>query len=226
MTVVEATLAWLGDPGNWSGPDGIPVRTEEHVAICLVAMAIALALSVPTGLYTGHTGRWAGLAVGLAVVGRALPSFALIGLVLPLTQALDPVNGFSLYPTLIAMVVLAVPPVLVNVDAGLRGVDADVVEAARAMGMGEAQVLRRVEVPLALPVILGGVRSATVQVVATTTLGALFALGGLGRYIVDGIAQNDDGMLLGGVVLVGGLAIAAEGLLALLQRLAGRRAAR
>ncbi|HEY4752945.1 MAG TPA: ABC transporter permease subunit, partial [Candidatus Limnocylindrales bacterium] len=145
--------------------------------------------------------------------------------VLPFTQALDPQNGFSLYPTLIAMVVLAIPPVLVNADAGLRDVDADIVEAARAMGLGERQLLGRVEVPLALPVILGGVRSATVQVIATTTLGALFALGGLGRYVVDGIAQNDDGMLFGGVVLVAALAIAAEGVLAGVQRAAGRRTA-
>lgn len=226
MRPVEATVAWLADPGNWTGPNGIPVRLEEHVAICLVAMAAALAVSLPAGLYTGHTGRGERVAAGLAVIGRAVPSLALIGLVLPITQALDPVNGFSLYPTLIAMVVLAVPPILVNADAGLRGVEGDVVEAARAMGLDEGQVLRRVELPLALPVILDGVRSATVQVVATTTLGALFALGGLGRYIVDGIAQNDDGMLFGGVVLVGALAIAAEGLIAGAQRIALRRTTR
>jgi len=181
---------------------------------------IALVIALPTGLYTGHTRRWAGLAASLAVVGRALPSLALIGLVLPITQSLDPVNGFFLYPTLFAMVVLAVPPILVNADAGLRGVDADVVEAGRAMGMAEAGLLRRVEVPLALAVVLGGIRSAAVQVIATATLGAIFGFGGLGRFIVDGIAQQDDGMLFGGVVLVAALAMAAEGLLALLQRLA------
>jgi len=224
MNAVTATAAWLTNPANWSGPNGIPTRVEEHTAICLVAMAIALAISLPAGLYTGHTGRWAGLAAGLAVIGRALPSLALIGLVLPITQALDPDRGFSLYPTLIAMVVLAIPPILVNADAGLRSVDADVLEAARGMGHAEAGLLRHVEVPLALPVILGGIRSATVQVIATTTLGAIFALGGLGRYIVDGIAQNDDGMLFGGVVLVGGMAMTAEGVLSLLQRVAERRA--
>ncbi len=226
MNVVEATAAWLTNPANWSGPDGIPVRVGEHAAICLAAMAIALAISLPAGLYTGHTRRWAGLASVLAVIGRALPSLALIGLVLPITQAFDPQRGFSLYPTLVAMVVLAVPPILVNADAGLRGVDADVVESARGMGFAELALLGRVEVPLALPVILGGIRSATVQVIATTTLGAIFALGGLGRYVVDGIAQNDDGMLFGGVVLVGGMAVTAEGVLALVQRLASQRAAR
>ncbi len=220
MSIVQATAAWLSDPANWAGPNGIPVRLAEHVGISLASLLIALAIALPAGLYVGHTRRGTGVAVGIANVGRAVPSLALIGLVLPITQALDPVNGFSLYPTVIAMVVLAIPPVLVNADVGIRGVDAEVVDAARAMGLTEPQVLRRIEVPLALPVVLGGVRSATVQVIATTTLGAIFALGGLGRFIVDGIAQNDDGMLFGGVVLVGLLAVAAEGILAGLQRLA------
>lgn len=225
MNVVAVTATWLADPANWAGPNGIPVRFAEHIGISLAALLIALAIALPAGLYVGHTRRGAGVAVGIANFGRAVPSLALIGLVLPLTQALDPVNGFSLYPTVIAMVVLAIPPVLVNTDVGIRGVDAEVVQAARGMGLAEGQVLRRVEVPLALPVILGGIRSATVQVIATTTLGAIFALGGLGRFIVDGIAQNDDGMLFGGVVLVGALAIGAEGLLALVQRGASARAA-
>ena len=223
MSIIEATVAWLTDPANWSGPNGIPVRLGEHVAISLVSLFIALAIALPAGLAVGHTRRGTGVAVSIANIGRAVPTLALIGLVLPLTQALDPINGFFLYPTLFAMVVLAIPPVLVNADAGIRGVDAEVVQAARGMGLTEGQVLRRIEVPLALPVILGGVRSATVQVIATMTLGAIFALGGLGRYIVDGIAQNDDGMLFGGVVLVAALAIGAEGLLAGAQRLAARR---
>jgi osmoprotectant transport system permease protein len=220
MSIIEATVAWLSNPANWAGPNGIPVRFAEHVGISLASLLIALAIALPAGLYVGHTRRGTGVAVGVANVGRAVPSLALIGLVLPVTQALDPVNGFSLYPTVIAMVVLAIPPVLVNADVGIRGVDAEVVEAARAMGLTERQVLRRIEVPLALPVVLGGVRSATVQVIATTTLGAIFALGGLGRFIVDGIAQNDDGMLFGGVVLVAVLAVSAEGILAGLQRFA------
>ena len=181
------------------------------MAISLAALLIALAIALPAGLYVGHTRRGTGVAVGMATIGRAVPSLALIGLVLPITQAFDPVNGFALYPTIFAMIVLAIPPVLVNVDAGIRGVDPDVVQAARGMGLTERQVLRRIEVPLSLAVILGGVRSSTVQVIATVTLGALFALGGLGRFIVDGIAQNDDGMLFGGVVLVGALAMTAEG---------------
>lgn len=226
MSIVAETVAWLSDPANWAGPNGIPVRLGEHVGISLASLLIALAIALPAGLYVGHTQRGTGIAVGIANVGRAVPSLALIGLVLPITQALDPVNGFSLYPTVIAMVVLAIPPVLVNADAGVRGVDAEVVESARGMGLTEDQVLRRIEVPIALPVVIGGVRSATVQVIATTTLGAIFALGGLGRFIVDGIAQNDDGMLFGGVVLVGALAMTAEVALTGLQRLALRTSTR
>ena len=226
MNIVAETVAWLSNPANWSGPNGIPVRFAEHVGISLAALLVALAIALPAGLYVGHTRRGTGVAVGIANVGRAVPSLALIGLVLPLTQALDPVNGFSLYPTVIAIIVLAVPPVLVNADAGIRGVDGEVVQAARGMGLTEGQVLRRIEVPLAMAVILGGVRSATVQVIATVTLGAIFALGGLGRFIVDGIAQNDDGMLFGGVVLVAALAMAAEGILVGLQRLASARSTR
>ena len=220
MTLVEQTVAWLTDPASWAGPDGIPVRLGEHVAYSVVAMALAVAIAIPVGLYVGHTRRGSGLAAGIANVGRAVPSLALIGLILPITQALDPQNGFALYPTILAMTILAIPPILVNTFTGITEVDGDLVEAARAMGLTEAQVLRRVEIPLALPVMLGGVRSATVQVIATTTLGAIFALGGLGRYIVDGIAQQDDGMLFGGVVLVAALAMASEGLLAFFQRLA------
>jgi len=220
MNVFGTTLAWLADPASWAGPNGIPVRLGEHVAISGVSLLIALLIALPAGLYVGHTGRGSGVAVAIANIGRAVPSIALIGLVLPITQAFDPANGFGLYPTVFAMVVLAIPPVLVNAFTGIRGVDAEVVGAARGMGLTEGQILWRVELPLALPVVLGGVRSAAVQVIATATLGAIFALGGLGRYVIDGIAQNDDGMLFGGVVLVAVLAMGTEGLLAVLQRVA------
>jgi osmoprotectant transport system permease protein len=218
-----AAVGWLADPAHWSGADGIPLRLGEHVAISMVSLLIAAVIALPAGLYIGHTGRGSGIAIGLAGIARAVPSLALVGLVLPVTQLIDAVNGFNLYPTVLAMVALAVPPMLVNAYAGIRGVDGDVIEAARGTGLAERQVLARIEVPLALPVVLAGVRSASIQVIATTTLGAIFALGGLGRYIVDGIAQNDDGMLFGGVVLVAGLAMASEGLLAGLERAARRR---
>jgi osmoprotectant transport system permease protein len=211
-------IAWLLDPVNWSGPNGIPLRLAEQVGISALSLLIAGLIALPIGVWIGHTGRAATLAVNLANIGRAIPSVAAIGIVLPITQAIDPQLGFRVYPTLIAMVILAVPPILVNAYAGVSGVDRELVEAARGMGFRERQILGRVEIPIALPVIGGGLRSAAVQVIATATLGALFGFGGLGVYLVDGVAQRDDGQLFGGVVLVAALALAAEGTFALVQR--------
>jgi osmoprotectant transport system permease protein len=219
VNLVEAGIAWLTDLTHWSGPDGIPVRLGEHLALSGGSLAVAMAIALPVGIWIGHTGRFASLAVNSANLWRAMPSLALIGIILPITAAIDPQLGFKVYPTLIAMVVLAVPPILVNTQAGIAGVDRDLVEAARAMGMREGQVVRQVEVPLALPAILTGIRSAAVQVVATATLGAIFGSGGLGRFLVEGIAQRDVGMTFGGVVLVAGLALAVEGSFVLILRL-------
>ena len=211
-------IAWLLDPANWSGPNGIPLRLAEQVGISAVSLLIAASIALPIGVWIGHTGRGANLAVNLANIGRAIPSLAAIGLVVPITQAIDPDLGFRVYPTLFAMIILAIPPILVNAYAGVSGVDRELVEASRGMGFRERQILGRVEIPIALPVIGGGLRSAAVQVIATATLGALFGFGGLGRYLVDGVAQNDDGQLYGGVFLVAALALVAEGGFALLQR--------
>jgi osmoprotectant transport system permease protein len=218
MSLPVAVWEWLTDPAHWTGPAAIPIRLGEHVAVSLVAIAIALALALPLGLWIGHTGHGARLAINLANVGRAIPSLAAIGIVVPFTAAIDAEAGFKVYPTLIAMVVLAIPPILVNAYQGIANVDADLVEAARAMGLRERQILGRVEIPLGLSAILAGVRSASVQVIATTTLGAIYGLGALGSYIVEGVAQNDDAKLFGGVVLVASLALASEGLLAMAQR--------
>ncbi|MGZ6341356.1 MAG: ABC transporter permease, partial [Candidatus Limnocylindrales bacterium] len=177
----------------------------------------AVAVALPLGLAIGHSGRFGTLAVNLANLGRALPSLAVIALAIPVTVLADPVLGGTVYPTVVAMVVLAVPPILVNAYAGVREVDPDLVEAARGMGLREVQILTRIEIPLALPVITAGLRSAGVQIVATATLGAIFGFGGLGRYLVDGIAQRDDGQIFGGVVLVASLALLVEGAFALAQ---------
>lgn len=219
MNLLEALFAWLTNPESWSGPGAIPVRLGEHLALSAVSLAIAMAVALPIGIWIGHTGRLASLAVNIANVWRAVPSLALIGIVLPVTAAIDPELGFKVYPTLVAMVVLALPPILVNTQAGIAGVDRDLVEAARAMGMREGQVVRRLELPLALPAILTGIRSGAVQVVATLTLGAIFGSGGLGRFLVEGIAQRNDGMTFGGVVLVAGLALGVEGAFVLAHRL-------
>lgn len=218
MDLLSAVVAWFADPAHWSGANGVPARLGQHVGISLLSVGIAAAIALPVGLYIGHTRRGQALAINLANVGRAIPSLAAIAIVVPFTQMIDPDRGFSLYPTIIAMVVLAIPPILVNAYAGVAEVDHDLVESARGMGMTERQVLGRVEIPVALPIIIGGVRSASVQVIATATLGAIYGLGALGGYIVEGVAQQDDGRLFAGVVLVALLALTAEGGLSFLER--------
>lgn len=217
--MISALVTWFEDPAHWNGQNGVPYRLFQHVGISVVSVLVAMAIALPLGLYIGHTRRGQALAVNLANVGRAIPSLAAIAIVVPFTQMLDPQLGFNLYPTVIAMIVLAIPPILVNTYTGVSGVDADLLESARAMGMTERQVLTRVEIPVAIPVIVGGIRSASVQVIATATLGAIYGLGALGGFIIEGVAQNDDGRLLAGVVLVALLALLAEGGLSLVQRL-------
>jgi osmoprotectant transport system permease protein len=230
MDIFTATVQWLADPMHWQGANGIPARLFEHVALSAVSLVLSGCVAMPLGLWIGHTGRFSWLVVSSANAWRALPSFALIGLLVPFTTVIDPNLGFTLYPTLIAMIVLAGPPVLVNAYQGVAGVDRDLVEAARAMGMRERQVLFGLEIPIALPVLATGVRSAAVQVIATATLGATFGFGGLGRFIVLGDANQDNGELFGGVVLVAALALITQASFTLLERrlvspgLASRRA--
>jgi osmoprotectant transport system permease protein len=218
MNLIAATVQWLADPANWQGANGIPARLVEHVALSGVSLLLAAIVALPLGLWIGHTGRFSWLVVSSANAWRALPSFAVIGLLVPFTTVLDANLGFTLYPTLVAMVVLAGPPILVNAYQGIADVDRDLVEAARGMGMNERQILRGVEIPVALPVLATGIRSAAVQVIATATLGATFGFGGLGRFIVLGDANQDTGELFGGVVLVAALALATLGLFLLLER--------
>ncbi len=218
MDIVTKTIAWFGDPANWSGQSGIPARLAEHVGISAITLALAIAITLPIGLWIGHTGRGTRLAVGLANLGRAVPTLAVMGILVPFTAVIDPALGFTTYPTILAMLLLAAPSILVNAYAGIHEVDRDLVEAARGMGFREWQILGRVELPVALPVVLGGVRSAAVQVLATATLGAIFGFGGLGRFLVDGIAQRDTGQIWGGVVLVAALVLSSETGFALLGR--------
>jgi len=207
---LSQAIAWFSDPARWSGEAGIPNRLLEHVITSGVAVAIAAAVAIPLGLLIGHTRRGAFLAVSIANIGRAIPSFGLIVLfVLVFGLGLD--YPEELRPAvLFAMALLAIPPILVNTYVGVQGVDADTIEAARGMGMTEWQVLVGVEVPVALPVIIAGLRTATVQVIATATLAALVAGGGLGRFIIDGLAVRDLPELFGGAILVALLAIVTE----------------
>jgi len=224
MDLISGAIAWLVDPAHWQGTDGIPIRLWEHLWISAASVLTAAAVALPVGSFIGHTGRGASLAINLANIGRAIPSYAILVIVLPISLRLAPVVGYepalglSEIPTFTAMTALAIPPILVGTYAGLREVDRDLVEAARGMGLNEPQILFRLEVPLALTVILGGIRTAGVQVVATATLGAVVAYGGLGRYLIDGIARNENDRLFAGVILVAGLALVVEAAFALLQR--------
>jgi len=219
MDPITVTAQWLADPAQWEGPNGIPARLLEHLYISGVSLGIAVLVALPLGLWIGHTGRLSWLVLSSANAWRALPSFAVIGLLVPFTTRIDPSLGFTLYPTVVAMIVLAGPPILVNSYEGIAGVERDLVDAARGMGMRERQILFGLEVPLALPVIATGIRLAAVQVIATATLGAVFGFGGLGRFIVLGDANQDNGELFGGVFLVAALALITYGLFVLLERL-------
>lgn len=218
MDLIGTVIAWLTEPANWQGPEGIPTRLVEHIVVSGSALLIAILIGLPIGLLVGHTRKGAAVAINVANIGRALPTLALITIFLPLTVLIDPQLGFKFYPTLIALVVLGLPPILVNTYTGISSVDADLVEAARGMGLKERQVLSRVEIPIAVPVISGGVRAAATQIVATATLGAIFGGVGLGNFLTDGLAQYDNGMIFGGVVLVAVLCVLTEGLFAWIQR--------
>jgi len=193
-------IAWFTNPANWSGTSGIPNRLVEHIELSVLAILIGCLVAIPVGLFIGHTGKGAGAAVAIGNLGRAVPSYAMLVIFVPLL-------GIGFWNALAALVLLSIPPILTNTYAGLQGVDRDMVEAGRGMGMRERQILRGVEIPLALPVILAGVRIAAVQVVATATLAALVGGGALGRFIVDGFALQDYAMLVGGAVLVAILAV-------------------
>lgn len=194
---------WFADPAHWQGSNGIPARFVEHVFYSFTATGMALAIALPIGLATGHTNRGGALAINLGNLGRAIPTFGII--VLTFTLA-----GLGLMPILIALTALAVPPILTNTYVGIRSVDAEVREAAAGMGMTGAEILRKVELPVALPLIMAGVRTSAVQVVATATLAAYVTLGGFGRYIFDGFSLQDTTRVVAGGVLVALLALAVE----------------
>jgi osmoprotectant transport system permease protein len=218
MKLLDEVVAWLGVGAHWTGPDGMLPRLGEHVALSALCILLAVAIALPLGLYIGHTGRGAALAIGVSNIGRALPTLAILGIVLTLTANLLPPYGFFLIPTVVALTALAIPPIVTNTYAGLREVDPEALEAGRGMGMRELQLLRQVEVPLAVSAILAGLRISAVQVVATATLAAVLGAGGLGRLIIDGIAQHDDAQLFMGALLVALLSIGTELTFAWLQR--------
>jgi osmoprotectant transport system permease protein len=217
MSIVADVVEWFTTAEHWRGDFGVPHRLTEHALMSLAAVAAALVIGLPLGIWLGHRGRGGALAINISNVGRAIPSLAILALV---QQAigLSGWPGFGARPAFVALVALAVPPLVTNAYVGMRGVDRDVVEAARGMGMTGGELLWRVEVPIALPLVMAGVRTAAVQVVATATLAAVTAWGGLGRFIVDGFGQQDNAQIVAGALLVGLMALVTELGLGLLQR--------
>ena len=218
MDFLLEVVAWLTAPEHWGGSNGIPNRIGEHLLISAVTTAAAVLVALPIGLWLGHSGRGGFVAINLANLGRAIPSLALLALMLPFALSLK--LGFGFWPTFFALVPLGIPPVLTNSFVAVTEVDRDVVEAARGMGMREGQVLRQVELPIAAPLIIAGVRTSAVAIVATATLGAVVAGGGLGRYIVDGLALQEYPRVFVGALLVALLSIAVEVSFGAFERLA------
>jgi osmoprotectant transport system permease protein len=217
MTVWE----WFADPANWSGPTGVWARIVEQLVLTGVAVGIAAAIALPLGVLVGHLRRYGALITSVANLGRAIPTFALLLLFATIGSI-----GVGTSAAVLALIVFAIPPIVTNAHVGIVSVEDRVRSAAIAMGMSGRQLLRIIELPLAVPLIFAGLRTALVQTTATATLAAFVGGGGLGRYILDGFALQDQTMVLAGVVLVAALTISMELLLAGVQKLLDPKAGR
>ncbi|MFF1279736.1 ABC transporter permease [Streptomyces sp. NPDC058299] len=215
MNTLTATWDWLTDPAHWSGDDGIRHRLLQHLLLTVVCLLVSCLVALPVALVLGHLGKGGALAVNLANAGRAVPTFAVLVLLL-----LTPVGRWGEGPTVVALVLFAAPPLLTNAYVGMREVDRSVVRAARGMGMTGRQLLFRVELPLALPMILNGLRTAAVQLVATATIAALAGGGGLGRIITAGFSLASTPQVVAGALLVAVFALLVEGVFEIAGRLA------
>jgi osmoprotectant transport system permease protein len=206
-------MAWIlsGNPGRGLAP--IPLAMAQHLAYTAISVALAALVAIPAGWLIGHTGKGREIAVGLAGAARALPSFGLILLLVLVFGVLHKPEA-----AVVSFLILGIPPILAGAYAGFEAIDRRVIDAARAMGMTPWQVLWRVEVPLGMPLLVAGLRAATLQVVATVTVAAYVNLGGLGQYIIAGLPLRRIDIVLGGALLVAALALILDGLFALLQR--------
>lgn len=209
MSLPGDVVTWFTTAEHWRGDFGVPHRLYEHVTMSAAAIVVAAVIALPIGIWLGHRGKGGAVAINLANVGRALPSLAILA-VFQSAFGLRGWPGFGARPAFVALVALAVPPLVTNAYVGMRGVDREVLEAARGMGMTGGELLWQVEVPIALPLLMAGLRTAAVQVVATATLAAVTAWGGLGRFIVDGFGQQDNAQIVAGAILVGLLALLTE----------------
>jgi len=212
MSFLSFAWNWLKSPAQWHGADGIPIRVLQHLGYSGLSLLVAATIALPLGVAIGHSGRGSFVIVSLANVWRAIPTLGLLVLMVILL-------GFSVLAWLIPLVVLAIPPILVNAYEGVAGVDPGLKDAARGMGMTPWQQLRKVEVPVALPLIMLGLRTGAIFVVATATIAAEIGLGGLGRYIIDGLATENYGEVAGGAALVVVLALVVQVVFVGLRRL-------
>jgi osmoprotectant transport system permease protein len=203
MSFFSFAWNWLDNPAQWHGSDGIPIRLLQHLGYCGLSLLVAALIALPLGIWIGHTGKGGVVVVNIANAWRAIPTLGLLVLMVILI-------GFSVLAWLIPLVVLAVPPILVNAYEGVAGVDPGLRDSARGMGMTGWQSLRKVELPVALPLIMLGLRTGAIFVVATATIAAEIGLGGLGRYIIDGLSQSDYAEVAGGAVLVVALALVVQ----------------
>ncbi|MEL7208120.1 MAG: ABC transporter permease [Actinomycetota bacterium] len=216
MEAIGDFFSYVTTWDNWWGNRGLLQRTLDHLRLSAFSVLVAAVLALPAAIYLGHIRRGGLVAVWIVNIGRALPSFAVLALVLPVSLSWG--FGLGFWPTAVALVLLALPPIFTNTFTGIVEVDRGTVEAAVAMGMKPAQVATKVEVPSALPLIITGLRVSSVQVVATATLGALVGFGGLGAFIIEGFAQQDDGKLLAGAVFVAVLSVLTEIAFGVIQR--------
>jgi osmoprotectant transport system permease protein len=212
MAFVLSAVQWLLDPAHWSGDDGIPTRLVEHVRISGEAVLLGMLIALPVGIILGHYGRFGNLSISVSNVGRAVPSFGILIIAFQLW-------GLGDAPIILALTALAIPPMVTNSFVAMTEVDKDIKDAARGMGYRDLMQLLRVELPLAVPLVMAGIRTSAVQVVATATLAAYIGGGGLGRFIVDGYATQIYREVFAGAVLVALLALATELSLSGLERL-------
>ena len=222
MNLLLDALRWLADPGNWQSGSQSPLpiqdRLLEHLSYTAVAVVIAALIALPLGFFIGHTGRGRQFVIAFTGSMRALPTLGLLFFLLMVFGYVLSYDTAPIVGATISFVILAIPSMLAGAYSGLESVDRGTIDSARANGMTEWQILTQVEIPLGLPLIVGGVRSAVLQVIATVTIASYAGLGGLGRIITSGIGFNDYDRILGGALLVTALALAIDGLFALAQR--------
>ena len=213
MSLFGDAFGWIFDSAHWAGGQvDISGHLLEHLGVSGLCVLIAVLIALPIGVLIGHTGRGRGAAILISNVARALPTLGLLSILILL-------YGIGLLPIVVVLVILAIPPMLAGAYAGIESVDRQTIDAARALGMTEWQIVTRVEIPLALPLLIGGLRATALQVIATLAIASAFAFGGLGIYLINGLAQHDFVQLLAGAILITALALVVDGVLAGLQRL-------